>query len=163
LAIALAFILGLAEMRSEWWAHALYLTNFLVQAKEAWTGALHFWTLAVEEQFYRLWFFVVIALPRKLLPPAIIGCLVIGPLFRSSFAFGYSTFNGLLLPAQIDSMASGALLALAGRSDQLKRIDAIFKSRALLGACLLAVLVLSSPIDFAWPEFVDMLVMWSLL
>src|ERR1700761_829228 len=69
LAIAAAAALGLANMRHDWWKHGLYLTNFMVAKHHNWLGPAHFWTLSVEEQFYLVWFFVVMVAPRRWLVP----------------------------------------------------------------------------------------------
>src|SRR6185312_9894484 len=41
-AIAAALILDIAQMRSDWWIHALYLTNFYVAKTDQWGWATHF-------------------------------------------------------------------------------------------------------------------------
>ena len=47
--------------------YIVYLNNWWVLMRAAWHPNLigHFWTLAVEEQFYLLWPFIVWRLPRK--------------------------------------------------------------------------------------------------
>jgi peptidoglycan/LPS O-acetylase OafA/YrhL len=75
-AILGAALLGIANMRQDWWIHGLYLTNFKVFIDGHWGPATHFWSLAVEEQFYIIWFFVVVLLPRRILLPSIVIGLV---------------------------------------------------------------------------------------
>jgi peptidoglycan/LPS O-acetylase OafA/YrhL len=116
LCIAVAAALNIAQMRQGWWINVLYLTNFQVAANGAWNGYSHFWTLSVEEQFYLLWFAAVMFLPRKVLLVIAIACFYLAPLYRwvgdnrDMWWYGH-----LMLPAAMDSLAAGALLAYATR------------------------------------------------
>ena len=113
MAIACAAAFGIANMRKDWWAHALYLTNFLTAYRGGWGPATHLWTLAVEEQFYILWFFIVVALPKRWLVPIILASILIAPFFRTwSVSIGHR-FLSTLLPGAFDFLAAGALLAYA--------------------------------------------------
>jgi len=77
----------------------------------------HFWSLAVEEQFYLLWPFLVWLLPRRRLAVLCVG-LVAGA-FVLRFAIHRTTFNAtaayVLTPARMDALAMGALVAIAMR------------------------------------------------
>ncbi|SCY95002.1 acyltransferase family protein [Paracoccus tibetensis] len=99
LAIVLAAALGISGMRSDWWVHGLYLSNIQIAIQQQWSGAGHFWTLAVEEQFYLLWFPAVILAPRRWLLPICLACLIAAPLFRSLILLDASPFIDVLLPA----------------------------------------------------------------
>ncbi len=147
-AIILAMVLGLANMTSEWWIHVIYLSNFQIYRVQEWTGAGHFWTLALEQQFYLLWFPLVIIAPRRYLVPVIVVCLVSAPAFRMMIANGGDVFLDVLMPAQIDSLAAGALIAVAMRSAALAWLDRLLLDRRLLIALLGFGLVLLAP----WPE-----------
>ncbi len=95
-----------------------YLTNIAI-ARNGW-GAFHafghFWSLAVEEQFYLVWPVVIYLLPRQSLRAL---CLLI--LFGSFVlrvglgVAGYPLAAYLLMPARMDTLALGALLAIAVR------------------------------------------------
>ena len=112
IAIATAAALGIGNMRADWWVHGFYLSNFLVAVRGTFGPVGHFWTRAVEEQFYLLWFAVVVVLPRKALLHVIIACLFIGPVYRGGlYLAGLNNFWQTLLPGNIDSLAAGALLA----------------------------------------------------
>jgi peptidoglycan/LPS O-acetylase OafA/YrhL len=77
----------------------------------------HFWSLAVEEQFYLLWPLVVWLLPRRRLALLCLG-LVAGA-FALRFAIHRTTFNAtaayVLTPARMDALGMGALVAVAVR------------------------------------------------
>lgn len=102
----------------------LYGVNILgVVHGGAWTpfNTGHFWSLAVEEQFYLVWPLVVLATSRKMLVRIVVGLIVAGPFIRlACIAFlgesGSSAAYGLSL-ARVDVLGVGALLALIYRSD----------------------------------------------
>jgi peptidoglycan/LPS O-acetylase OafA/YrhL len=154
LAIAAAAALGIANMRDDWWKHGLYLTNFMVAKHHNWLGPAHFWTLSVEEQFYLVWFFVVMVAPRRWLVPAILACLVIGPVYRAINADPSNPdWPITLLPGQVDTLALGALLAWARREPEGAVITRLADSRAVLLGCLAVTVVLSAPLGWNYRVF----------
>ena len=80
----------------------------------------HFWTLAVEEQFYLAWPWIVFFLPRKWLVGAAIVMLSAGPLYRLYHVIGWAYFNSEATGLRtymstftcLDSLGMGALLAV---------------------------------------------------
>lgn len=112
LAILVSAAIGIGNMRADWPFHALYLSNFLL----AWNGPHrplgHLWSLAVEEQFYLLWFVVVVWLPRRWLMPSIIGGILLAPLFRY-VSTGWVAWPAVLPPAVVDCLAFGCLIGVA--------------------------------------------------
>ena len=117
-----AFYLTLALI---WWAdlplvresvawHAAYLSNVYTFVRGEWPGAIsHFWSLAVEEQFYLVWPWLIVFAPRRWLVPAIVAAIIFAPLFRLWMgALGYKeTMHAVLTPGCLDSLGVGALLA----------------------------------------------------
>ena len=94
---------------------AAYLTNVLIFVNgemESLHYSVHFWTLAVEEQFYLLWPIVVFFLPSRHLPLAICFTLVTAPVWRSGL-FGSTQMAWGLLQNQLDYLGIGAMLACA--------------------------------------------------
>lgn len=144
--IALAAAFGIANMRHDWWVHALYLTNFKVAIEQRWSGASHFWTLAVEEQFYLLWFTIVVLAPRNVLLPVVLACLVIGPLYRSLLPTQAVEYLAVLLPGQVDSLATGALLACAQVRAGFAPVDRFFLNGWVLCGALIVMAVTLAPI-----------------
>lgn len=114
-ALAVFFAFGLRGMSGQWPWHATYLTNFYFAfGGQSGPAASHLWSLAVEEQFYLVWPFLVLCAPRKWLMPSV--CFLI------AFAVGYRCLAGIqgfsraaiMYPvfACLDSLGLGAMLAL---------------------------------------------------
>jgi peptidoglycan/LPS O-acetylase OafA/YrhL len=142
LAIVAAAVLGISQMRSHWWIHAFYLSNIAIGLRGDVFGAGHFWTLCIEEQFYFLWFLVVVLLPRRFLLPAIVSSVVVSSLFRLGVVFlNLQPIMWALLPGFMDSLAFGALIAYTGHSGRLVFLDHFLQDwRVLLFSLFAAVL-----------------------
>lgn len=82
----------------------------------------HTWTLAIEEQFYLFWPFIVYYMSRKNLLRLSVVLIIISPLLRILFyRMSGSVFMGnMLLFCQTDSLAFGAILALVPFQQQIK-------------------------------------------
>jgi len=119
-----------------------YMTNWgFVAAHGArffnveWLAIIHFWSLAVEEQFYMVWPLVVFLLSRSGLVRVCV-LLIVGALcFRMAiFALGLPQGAAYTLtPARIDALALGGLLAIAAR-----QADALAAIRRIAPWCLAA-------------------------
>lgn len=107
LSLAVALLLGLSLISCHFVYYATYTTNFLWLTDQRPTAA-HLWSLAVEEQFYLLWPWLILYLPKRLLLPALLACIAIGPASRSL------GLPPVMTPACLDSLGSGALLAYVG-------------------------------------------------
>lgn len=105
---------GAALAHNQGW-YWLYLSNFHV-ALEGWQDPIHlghFWSLAVEEQFYLLWPMAVWSLGRPKLLAVAAGCFFGALVLRIIEPFGISPLaTYVLLPTRMDSLAAGAFLAL---------------------------------------------------
>src|SRR5262249_6635584 len=73
------------------------------------------WSLAVEEQFYFLWPWVVLFCNRKTLRWIALGMILGAPLLRAVFTpfFPRYTLIYFLTPFRVDSLAWGALIAVS--------------------------------------------------
>jgi len=118
-ALAIAWAANVSGTREGIGWHAAYLSNvhfFLVNAVRPgeWGGYVsHLWSLAVEEQFYLVWPWVILFAPRRWLPGIALGAVAVGPIFR--FVVFTATGNDVtpILPLGcIDSLALGAYLAI---------------------------------------------------
>jgi peptidoglycan/LPS O-acetylase OafA/YrhL len=165
IAILLGVVLGIGGLRADWPWHVAYLSNVHVWLNGNWSSAGHFWTLALEQQFYLLWFPVVVMLPRRWLLPIVLGLLVAAPLFRSGVMLGASPFIDVLLPAQADALAAGALLTLVLRGEvSLRIVSEITRPTALWCTLGGLFLLLSLPaLGMPRPDFVGWVLIPSMI
>jgi peptidoglycan/LPS O-acetylase OafA/YrhL len=78
----------------------------------------HFWSLSVEEQFYLLWPALVAFLPRRGVGRICAVLIVTACVLRAALVARHSSTGWIytMLPTRVDTLAAGALLALAVRS-----------------------------------------------
>jgi peptidoglycan/LPS O-acetylase OafA/YrhL len=123
LTLVVLVVAGVGTARGWWpWLFS-YTTNVHVWNTHTWPHAVgHFWTLAVEEQFYLVWPWLMLFMPRRWLVPFLVGLVCVAPAYRLYASFHYTVDTGTpdgsftslaLTPAALDSLALGALLALA--------------------------------------------------
>lgn len=85
-------------------------------------GVFHFWSLAVEEQFYLFWPFLVWRLERRTLMRLCLGLVVAGPLVRMGLRFAFEPeVAHVAMIARLDALALGAYLVLLARGEGLER------------------------------------------
>jgi peptidoglycan/LPS O-acetylase OafA/YrhL len=134
--------------------HATYTSNFWFGLNNSFVplGTAHFWSLAVEEQFYLFWPVIMLWLPRKWLWSAVILLIVSAPAFRCAMFFlGNGMAGYVLTPACLDALGLGALLALGGN---LPRYQAAIRLVGLISFVLIGVsLVLPFDSDL-WTTYV---------
>ncbi len=117
--LLLAWLGRVAGARADIEWHLLYLSNvrfFLENAAQPgrWGGNLsHLWSLAVEEQFYLLWPWIVLFASWRWLPRIALAMIALGPLFRVAVtgATGNDIAN-ILTPGCFDALGLGAYLAI---------------------------------------------------
>jgi len=111
--LLLFVILDRFEIRETALWHFFYLSNvrfFLLGTFEV--PFSHFWTLAVEEQFYLIWPLVVLLTPARHLPRILILLILFGPLTRGLIWLTFDqdfASTSTLLPANLDTLGMGAL------------------------------------------------------
>lgn len=105
-----------ALRRNQWW-YWLHGTNFIWKRAGATpynTG--HFWSLAVEEQYYLLWPFVVFALSPKRLLRVCAACVAGALVARIvTIATGHAPWVGSFVWTRMDTLAAGGALAVLAR------------------------------------------------
>lgn len=111
-------IFNIENIRSIYLWFMLYASNIYFYEISNWAGSLsHLWTLAVEEQFYLVWPFLIFFVPKKHLLKSIIGIIILGPVFRTTLFIlnnqdiQMESFIHILTPACMDCFGLGALLA----------------------------------------------------
>ncbi len=119
--LALYFLLlpasPIVRENSGW--YFFFLSNYFIAGRGGFPDPVidATWSLAVEEQFYLLWPFLIAALGRVELRRACWGVVVGAFLFRLAWVIstGSSLMAYVALPARMDSLAFGALAAIAVR------------------------------------------------
>lgn len=102
------------KVRSDFIWHLTYTTNMMVFIHDWDEYATHFWTLAIEEQFYLLWPLIILLLPQRQILKAILITIALAPLFRfiGCYGLGLSITQITVFPlASLDALGLGALLA----------------------------------------------------
>ena len=96
--------------------NACFLANIQTVMTQEWNGRFSpMWSLSFLEQFYLVWPFVVLALPRRLLAPALISITAVGVGWRwICYWQNLSAIDWTVSPlASFDAVGCGALLAVA--------------------------------------------------
>jgi peptidoglycan/LPS O-acetylase OafA/YrhL len=107
-------LLAVAQAQQGWlWT---YLSNFYIAATSSWesmTYFAHFWSLAIEEQFYLVWPLVVLLASREGLARICLGVIVAGLALRIGLVLnGVSELSvSVLTPCRVDTLCVGAFLA----------------------------------------------------
>lgn len=119
LLVVTSILFGLAWMR-HWYLYA-FLMNFLVAFSIPYPTSLSvLWSLAVEEQFYLIWPFVVYFLSEEMLVWAAGALVFLAPVMRweltPHFANHWAIYT--LTPFRMDTLAMGALIAIVWRRNR---------------------------------------------
>ncbi|WP_186089755.1 acyltransferase family protein [Burkholderia gladioli] len=151
---ALLLVVSTLLFGAGWLAHwpwyAFFSTNIGLSLGSIGHESLNvLWSLAVEEQFYIFWPFVVLLCPERALAWVAAALVVAAPLLRAIATPWFDSFWPIyyLTPFRMDLLAAGALLAVLLRRD--RRALEPYTGLAVAGACialaLLAWLHLSNP------------------
>lgn len=115
-AMFFALALQAPDIRENALAYFGHWSNFHMAYRENWPdGTAHYWTLAVQIQFYLFWPLVVFGAPRKWLPVAFLVAVAVAPISRVVLGRYFpEIFHSEAIPSSsLDYFAVGALLALA--------------------------------------------------
>lgn len=124
LVLVVALVLGIDRIRETWPWHAAYLSNlhYYLLGHQGRDHFLHFWSLAVEEQFYLVWPFLVLLLPLRRLTHTLLLLVAIAPVFRivvGLFAPDPNKADYLTI-GSLDALGLGALFALRFHTARLR-------------------------------------------
>ena len=145
----------------QWW-HWAYLSNVKV-ALEGWPPERltvgHFWSLAIEEQFYLVWPLIVFLLPRTTLVAVCVSVIALSPILRGvAAATGHAEWGYVLTPFHADPLAIGALVALVAHGpDGLARFRRWAAPVALACVLILATLFVWRRGFGAWDPYIQAL------
>lgn len=166
LALFAAAAANVPQVRNALLWHTLYASNFYAAKFNYWTGpASHFWSLAVEEQFYFLWAWVILFVPRTRLATVAIAAFALGALWR--VGAGWAGLNqiqrGVLLPGCLDSLGAGSLLAIwSAAGDAGKRYVGFCRNAGLAGFLVPTVLAqfIRFPAGIVSAPFLSLVFVW---
>jgi peptidoglycan/LPS O-acetylase OafA/YrhL len=118
--LALALLLDATGIRSTWMWHAGYASNIYFYF-HGWLGSLsHFWSLAVEEQFYIVWPLFILAIPARWLPPGILLTMLAAPVYAIYMTANHPGVSwitpSVLTPSCFSALGMGALVAYLVRN-----------------------------------------------
>ncbi|MBD2297302.1 acyltransferase [Nostoc sp. FACHB-190] len=110
--IVVVTVFNIDNIRQHLFWHLTYLSNIYVSL-HGWIGyASHFWTLAVEMQFYLIWPFIILFANRKYLKEIILITIIIAPISRMLFSLiGADTAAIAFTTSSFDGLGFGALIA----------------------------------------------------
>jgi peptidoglycan/LPS O-acetylase OafA/YrhL len=133
--------------------YVLHLSNIHMAFLGYWpAGTNHFWSLAMQQQFYLIWPFVIWFLPRRWLVPTILGFTAVGPvsrLFHDQLQ-SWCAWPQLLTWASLDYFGIGALFALAVHRGISMESGGL---RWLAGVAWLGYLAIFGAHALGWPTF----------
>ncbi len=102
------------------WPYWVYLQNFWSSTGRTLAGPVHLWSLAVEEQFYFVWPFLVLFVPRRFLLKVLAGGIVLSFGLRIAIASAHHDVYSLTV-TRLDGLCAGAILAVLQSRGTLQR------------------------------------------
>ena len=139
------------------WFHATYTSNFWFTLTDRWDPWItsHFWSLAIEEQFYLFWPWIIMSVPRKRLWIAATLLSVSAPVFREVMLAcdANKIAVGTLTPAYCDFLGLGGLVAVVWEN---RRAQVLLR---WFGSLTIVVLGVGLAIGFAMQNLVTL---WAL-
>jgi peptidoglycan/LPS O-acetylase OafA/YrhL len=150
LTLILSHKLSLEISRNEMLSNITYTSNFFIYITREWPeSSLHFWSLAVEEQFYLAWPLFVLFWPKKTLLPLMLFFIATGmisQLLINDYEFGY-------LPTYtcLDCFGIGGLLAFIVVHLPLS-LQKFYRLLSILSIAAVVVLVVCWNLNFYLPN-----------
>lgn len=158
------FVPALAKVQGDLPAAFLYVYNFQAIAGSEHSRMLnHLWSLSVEEQFYLVWPWVIVLLPRKYLAHLCIALIAVGPLIREALVsfvlplFGdnrdvYPIYAYLNTASHLDAFAFGALINLVNWRPRAWHLALTLIAAFAVGLAINGSFGMSR-LAFGWPLF----------
>lgn len=138
--LLLVALLGVSDARQFFLYHLFYFSNVVFTFYKGTAGSTgHFWSLAVEEQFYLVWPWLLRRFSARNVWKLPVAAILTTLIFKTAIAFTWGGHNaGALLPfACLDSLGLGALLACFGHDARLKPYRELFLRGALISGVLI--------------------------
>lgn len=167
LTLAACYLGNVGAVREVFSWHATYTSNIYYFLNQRLKGTeSHFWTLAVEEQFYLVWPFIIALTPSRHLRRVMVAVLTLGVLARPlllALGYGYTVTFPL---ASFDSFAIGGLLAVEavnGKEALARTLSQRHRLWVLNGVALAGLFIFPIPYDRTHWLYVSLLGLhWSI-
>jgi peptidoglycan/LPS O-acetylase OafA/YrhL len=148
LTILVAYLLDVGQIREMAKWHILYLSNFEPAVFYNFPSrdlglrdptSAHFWSLAVEEQFYLIWPTVLLLSNAKQLMKIVLSAIIMAVVWRALWLLFVPAIPSMSVLACLDSLGMGALLAMSRQKGPLAPVwigkTALAASVLILTAC----------------------------
>ncbi len=115
-AMLFAVAVGAPDIRAHWPAYFGHWSNFHMAGLERWpSGTAHYWTLAMQVQFYLTWPVLVFLVPLRFLTTTFMAVAALAPLSRFVMGQWFPEIHHgeAITTCALDYFGIGALLALA--------------------------------------------------
>ena len=115
-AMLFGWIVGAPDLRAHPLIYLSHLANFHIAFMDGYpSGTAHYWTLAIQMQFYLLWPLLIFFAPRRLLGPLLLAFVALAPISRWVLLHYFPQVHnpGAFSTCATDYFGAGALLALA--------------------------------------------------
>ncbi len=138
LTIFVLYVLNEPPIREKLIWYLTYSTNIYVAVKQMWLGSSdHLWSLAVEEQFYLFFPFVVLFIPLQKLKNVFIAFIGLAVFLRFLCYFSGAswTIPYVLMPTSLDAFGLGAIFAFSYYYKE-EKVKQIITNKLFLGLSL---------------------------